>query len=90
MTTILGTLIAFVIMGFLIGSIARRRGRPFGLWFFLGGLFGLLSLIVLLVMPRLEAGDYRGGGTKGQKTCPECHEWVDPNAVICPHCQTEL
>lgn len=90
MATILGILIAFVCMGLLVGSIARRRGRPFGLWFFLGGLFGLLALIVLLIMPRLRTGDYRGGGAKGQKPCPECHEWIDANLATCPHCQTEL
>jgi hypothetical protein len=74
MAAIVGILIAFVGMGFLVGSIARRRGRPFGLWFILGGLFGLVSLIVLLIIPRLEAVDYRGGDSKGQKPCPECHE----------------
>jgi len=87
---LLALLIVFVGMGYLVAIIARRRGRPFGRWFWFGGFFGLLALIALLSKPRIETTAYRGGGAKGQKPCPRCHEWIDPGAVTCPHCQADL
>jgi hypothetical protein len=41
-----------IVMGVVVGAVARSRGRNFAGWFFLGLLFGLLALIVVLVIPR--------------------------------------
>lgn len=88
--TLLALLIIFAGLGYLVGSIARRRGHSFGRWFWLGACFGLLALFALLRKPRAGMAHYRGGGAKGQKMCPGCHEWIDPGAKTCPLCQTDL
>ena len=90
MATILGGVIAFLLMGFIGGKVARRRGRPFSHGFWLCGFLGLIGLLLLLSLGRLDAEEYRGGGAKGQKPCPECHEWVDRVLSACPHCQANL
>ena len=43
--TLLVLLIVFAGMGYLVAVIARRRGHPFGRWFWFGAFFGLLALI---------------------------------------------
>ena len=90
MTTVLGIVIAFLLMGYIGGKIARRPGLPFSHGFWLCGFLSLIGLLVLLSLGRLDAKEYRGGGAKGQKPCPECHEWIDPNLATCPHCQANF
>jgi hypothetical protein len=41
-----------IVMGLVVGAIARSRGRSLAGWCFLGLLFGLLALIAVLVIPR--------------------------------------
>ena len=39
-------------MGAACAAIASRKGRRGGLWFLLGFLFSLISLVVILVLPK--------------------------------------
>ncbi len=62
MATVLGIIIAFLLMGYIGGKIARRPGRPFSHGFWLCGFLSLIGLLVLLSLGRLDAEEYRGGG----------------------------
>lgn len=46
--------------------------------FFLGLFFGPLGLIFVLLIKR------------NKKQCLYCREWIDKNAVICPHCRKDI
>ena len=39
-------------MGIACAAIASRKGRRGGLWFLLGFLFSLISLVIILVLPK--------------------------------------
>lgn len=45
-------ILAWLSLAGLTASVAAGRGRPRGLWFFLGVLLGPLALLVAAVAPR--------------------------------------
>lgn len=47
-------LLIFLILGLVSAAIASSKGRSVVGWFFIGGLFGLLPIIILLVLPNLK------------------------------------
>ena len=51
MEFILGLVIA-VVMGIACAFIASNKGRRGVLWFALGFLFSIISLIIILILPR--------------------------------------
>lgn len=51
MEIVLGLVIA-VVMGIACAVIAGNKGRRGGLWFVLGFLFSLISLVIILILPR--------------------------------------
>ena len=51
------TLVAFVISIYLAGLIARRRGRSFRNWAWMGALIGPLALPLVFMFPNLHPND---------------------------------
>jgi len=51
------TLVAFVISIYLAGLIARRRGRSFRNWAWMGALIGPLALPLVFMFPNLHRND---------------------------------
>jgi hypothetical protein len=74
-----GTLIVVAILiGLFPASIARRKGYSFVAFWIFGALLFIVALPVALFM-----GDQR-------RKCPYCAEAIQPEAIVCPHCQREL
>jgi len=72
-----GVLIFWVLCGIVSSAIGASKGSP-GVGFALGFLFGPFGIILVLFIK----GDRR--------QCPYCHEYIDPTALKCPKCQTDL
>ncbi len=74
-------LLEFLAVGALLGlipaSIARHKGRPFGLWWN----YGFFAFIVALPHALL---------IKGYRKCPFCAESIKAEAGLCPHCRQQI
>jgi len=69
-------LLAFF-LGLIPAAMARSKGRSFGLWW----LFGFALFIVALPASFMISHS---------KICPHCRKGVDPQATICPFCQSQI
>lgn len=70
--------IAWILFGALIGvSAAQRRG--FGT---ASGVIGGMLLGPLAILMYFVTGD--------RMKCPECAEWINKKAKLCPHCKSKL
>lgn len=70
-------------IAFLCGLIAIAKNRSVG-WFFLGLLFSVFALVLLLALPAL------GARARRERTCPECAEAVLVEARRCKHCGASI
>jgi hypothetical protein len=76
-------LIFWVIMGIVCAIVAHQKRRNVIGWFFLGVLFSLISLVVLIFLPTIE-------DTKDTIPCPYCKEPIKKDATMCKHCRSVL
>ena len=85
-------LLLYLVYGVTLGSfcayLAGQKGRGAGSWFFLGLIFGILALLVLIGLP----GEQRSSTKMGHngRLCPHCIQEVHEFASACPHCQRDL
>jgi len=57
-----GSIVAFIFtiaMAYACAVIAQRKGRSRLIWFILGGLFSVVTLIAVLVIPRRRTQEQR-------------------------------
>lgn len=71
------------------GMAASSRGRSGFGWFILGGLFSILALILVLVLPSRKAIAW-APTPETHVRCPDCREFVYKDARKCKHCGTAL
>lgn len=71
-------LIIAIIIGLIPALIAQGKGKSFIAWWIYGAAIFIIALPHSLIMK----GD--------RKQCPKCKEYIDPNAVKCPKCQTDF
>lgn len=84
--------IVFVFAGLALipASVARDKGRSFGVWWLYGLLFWIVALIhALLLSPEGEALD-RKAVAAGNLKCPSCAEWIRRDAKVCRHCGRDV
>lgn len=60
-------------------AVAGYKNRNSVGWLCIGFVLPLISLIVVSVMPGLQAAE-------SMKKCPECAEFVLKDAKVCKHC----
>lgn len=85
-------LVYALVFGFFCAYLAGEKGRSGGAWFFLGLIFGILALLVLIGLPseqRSSMGTFRSEDVD-LRLCPHCIQEVHERATACPHCQRDL
>ncbi|WP_010630744.1 TerB family tellurite resistance protein [Sporolactobacillus vineae] len=89
-----------LIWGIASAGVARGKGRNPVVWFIAGFVFEWISLLIVLILPRVGGGsffsrpDSSGSGThwrrKIEKTCPYCGQRIIiddiPGNWVCPEC----
>lgn len=71
----------FLIIGICVNIfLAQYKGRSAVLWAILALIFGLISTLVLAVLPQVEE----------TKSCPRCYKDIPLPATRCPYCQADL
>lgn len=81
----------WLICAFMGATVATRKGRGRGRWFFLGLLTGPIGLLAALVarpyQPGLDAKRVLDGTSKA---CPYCAEIIRSQAIVCRFCDRSL
>lgn len=78
--------IFWLICAILTGAVASSKGRSGFGWFILGGLFSLLALLAVGLMPPIKQQDALTPTPETHVRCPDCRELVFMDAVKCKHC----
>lgn len=75
-------------------AIAEKKGYTGGLefiFFFVGVVFNLVGVMVMLLIPEREKGVNEARLASGElKVCPFCRESVLAEAIVCKHCKSKL
>lgn len=79
-----GALVLWLVLCFLVGEYAARKGRN------KAGFFLLSLLLSPLVGFVAAAASESNPGNMGLRQCPDCAEWVKPEARICRFCRADL
>lgn len=82
------------IIAVVTGIVASSRGRSGFGWFLLGGLFSVIALVLVALLPSRKAAPIVVGGEvatpETHVRCPDCRELVRNDARVCKHCGTKL
>jgi len=83
-------LIGGILLGLIPASIARSKGRSFGVWWFYGALLFIVALPHALIMSADKKTLEEKQLSEGMKKCPHCAELVKQEATVCRFCNREL
>lgn len=87
-------LVYAAIMGFFCAYLASTKGRGVGSWFFLGLIFGILALLVLIGVPSQQRSSpkdrRRSSQSTGTSEAEEEPGQKGPDFRLCPHCIQEV
>jgi len=83
-------LLTSITVGLIPAFIAHSKGYSFMLWWLYGaGLFIIALVHILLTAPTRQAVELRNY-RDGLQKCPQCAEFVNPDAQICRYCGFQL
>lgn len=82
----MGYLILALLLGLIPAAIAKGKGYNFFLWWFYGAMLFIVALPFSIV---LKSKTSVAAATATRK-CPKCAELIQPEAVKCKHCGSDL
>lgn len=85
-------LIFWLVVAVATAMVASSRGRSGFGWFILGGLFSVIALLLVAVLPSQKAPprDPNAPSPDTHVRCPDCREFVYKDARKCKHCGIPL
>lgn len=93
-STLVLLLIFFVgiptLFGVLTMNIARKKGRSPGGWFALGFFFTVIGLLIAALINPVGPAATEAAIRAGARKCPYCAEAIQPSAIKCKHCGSEV
>ena len=79
-----------IILALIPATIARTKGRNFGLWYVYGLALFIVALIHSLCISKSAEKQKEDALEAGLVECPYCKEFIKEGAKICKHCKKEL
>ena len=79
-----------LIFGFFCSYLAGQKGKESTTWFWLGFVFNILALLVLVGLPSKLATTTVTLPANDTRACPHCAERIKLEAKICRFCQREV
>lgn len=76
--------VVVALLGLIPAKVAADKGYSFGAFWLFGAALLIVALPVALLMPPKDT-QHVGGAL-----CPSCHERVQLEATVCPHCRRDI
>ena len=83
-------LILAILIGLIPASIAKGKGRSFGLLWFYGAALFIIALPHALIMKANHLAIEQQQLAEGMKKCTHCAEVIKPDARVCRHCGRDV